>query len=158
MRRPTVAAAKGLRLILATSFLVALAGAQTEVCSDGTTVGYTSLAALVNDENEADATATGNEPRGYVLCPGTTFESIWSPVSSGSIVLLCGTNGDPDNDCRLPGVDLSSPDLTHLSLVGLTFDGFTQAAISGSMALNGTVQVRDAIFQVSSVRLVSRMN
>lgn len=129
---------------------------QTDLCSDGTTVGYSSLAALVTDEVNLPAVTTStSDVRGYVLCPGTVFQSAWTPiVSSGQpIVLLCGQNGDPSNNCTIPGVSLSSPISTHISVVGATFTGFTQAAIRGTASSNTTVEVRNAIFRVSDTTI-----
>lgn len=131
---------------------------------DGT-MGYIDISSINSDmKAELDrilAGAPSREPYIFSLCPSATFDASdepLMPILSGS-VFYCGT-GDPgsarcdfiggETQVLIDGLsDSPNHELQTVSFVGVTFKGFSEAAISGSAGSNTTVDLVYSSFEVS---------
>jgi len=128
-------------------------------------VGYGTLDALNVDMTaeleKIQAGEPAQEPYMFELCPNTVFDTSVAPLVpllSGS-VFSCGSAAVPGTSCDFMGgqtqvliedpIDVPGYELDMVSIVGISFLGFTGSAISGGAGSNTTVDVINARFAVS---------
>jgi hypothetical protein len=127
------------------------------------TVGYATIEAMNTDMMQEVALIIGGktpqETYRFVLCPNTVIDAsstTLTPLLDGSI-FLCGETGSLEGACEISGgamqVDIGvpmagSPQIASVSFMGITFGGFTEAAISGDAGSNTTVTLSQSSFAV----------
>lgn len=134
--------------------------------SDGDT-GYESIAEMNTDiQEELALLFTGKTPEAsyeFVLCPNTALDmgnETLIPLLDNSM-FLCGAQGT-STGCVLAGgelqVGIAEPidpihTMTSVSFIGISFQGFTEAAIAGDGIRNTTVTVSQSSFAVGTTPL-----
>jgi hypothetical protein len=133
--------------------------------SGGGVNGYTTIEAMNKDmETELKKIRAGKSPQSpyvFVLCPGTNFNAsavALTPLLSGA-VFTCGIMGNPSSNCDFVGganqvlinepVNVTNYKLQMVSFKGITFTGFTNAAIMGNAGSNTSVALSRSNFEVS---------
>ena len=138
-------------------------------CPDGTR-GYNSLASLQQDIDDERARVLGGDSAAaqyqFTLCPDQNY-----PVSDplvpalDNIVIGCGDNLDVMNNCRFDGgnvqVDVqsfqdSSFPVQAVTLQGITYQNFNDAALAGSATSATEVFLSSTSFEVSKTRCEQR--
>lgn len=140
-------------------------GTSVEPCPNAPDVtGYSTVDALNSDMMaELEKIRAGGppvEPYMFELCPNTIFNTSATPLIpllSGS-VFSCGSAAAPGTGCDITGgdtqvliddpADVPGYDLQMVSFVGISFMGFTGAAIGGGAGSNTTVDILNAKFAV----------
>jgi len=150
------------------SCLITRTLAQSEVynansvdCDQGAGRGYATLAALNQDiDNERQRILAGGTPQDnyfFVLCPNTAFDTTTPLVPAlDNILIGCGESLSSAETCTLTGGETQVEIGTYANSVhpvetvelrGITFAGFSTAAVAGVNATDDTrVIIEDAIF------------
>jgi hypothetical protein len=133
--------------------------------SDSTITGYGTIGALNADmKKERDRIAAGGAakttPYVFNLCPKTEFNMQAEPLTPllDNVSIICGKSGAPSDDCVLRGGDtqvvvddstVPSYPITAVSLIGLTFSDFSEAAVAGGASDITQVTLLNVVFTVS---------
>jgi hypothetical protein len=143
-----------------------VSNAQSTRCRQGSAeVGYTTIAAVNSDmQAELAKIQGGGMPQSqytFNLCSQTEFDATVEPlrpVLSNSF-FVCGSDGKSNNLCTFLGGPLQVEildsglqvyPLTDITVSGVTFAGFTEAAIDASASLPSILNLMDVVFTVSS--------
>jgi len=101
--------------------------------SDSSIVGYTDIARLNDDifshfKSSLDDNAS-HIKYNYVICPDTTYtiQDLGQTIlpATDETTFSCGTDGSVNNNCIIKGGDFHVYFADYLSLIGITFRGFT---------------------------------
>jgi hypothetical protein len=133
--------------------------------TDATVNGYTTIGTLNADmAAERDRIAGGGAPQTapytFTLCPQTSYDAAAEPIKPvlDNMSILCGTSGATADSCVITGgtnqvqIDDSTVDtypINSVSLVGLTYTGFTETAVSGGASDSTQVTLLNNAFKVS---------
>lgn len=132
--------------------------------SGGGVTGYTTIQAMNNDMttelNKIKAGKSPQPPYVFVVCPSTNVDAsavTLMPTLSGA-VFTCGIEGNLSSNCFFVGganqvlidnpVNISNYKLSMVNFMGITFTGFTNAAITGNAGSNTTVTLSHVNFEV----------
>lgn len=127
-------------------------------------MGYESIAGINEDMmRELALLAGGKQPESsyrLILCPNTVFDASNATLTPllNNVMFLCGENGSRENGCEFRGGTaqvaiedsiIDAHKVNTVSIMGLTFTGFTGTSIGGGGSSNVTVNLDMVEFAVS---------
>jgi len=179
----TIDAARLLYLFLLTSGVTGQFQQQNAVpCPDNADIiGYTSVDSLREDmQAETDRIAAGGVPEpsyDFVICPGPTQITFTDnepliptlnrvTIRCGDLAQSCFFEGGTEQ-ILIKDSEIDGYPLEEVSIIGMTFSGFSGAAMTGDASESTRVNIFDSTFTVSDgnsmgvgmgVRMVVRMD